>query len=83
MAIKASSKGVVGDHTLVGSFYMRGLLLLFPLFSKMNDISLPGFRAFSKLRTNQKPEIAHSLSHSLPTKVLSGGLMRSMSGSAQ
>eukprot|EP00971_Amphidinium_carterae_P223826 4440949-Amphidinium_carterae.2 len=56
---------------------MRGLLLMLPRFSQGGHLNLlfsrgrelyprPGFRAFSKLRPNQKPEVTHSLSHSLP-----------------
>eukprot|EP00971_Amphidinium_carterae_P034444 678006-Amphidinium_carterae.1 len=94
MTIKTSGKSVVVNDSLVWSFHMRRLSVVLGRPSQADSNNLffhwfrevhpwPSFRPFSELRPNQKPEITHRFGDTLPSKVLGGGLMRSMSSSAQ
>eukprot|EP00971_Amphidinium_carterae_P308583 6132142-Amphidinium_carterae.1 len=94
MAIKTSGKSIVVHDSLVWFFHMRHLSVVLDRTSQADGINLffdwfrefhtwPSFWSFSELRSDQNPEITHRLGNTFPAKVLSGGLMQSMSGSAQ
>eukprot|EP00971_Amphidinium_carterae_P016625 328341-Amphidinium_carterae.1 len=94
MAIKTSGKSIIVHDSSMWPFHMRRLRVVLDRSSQARSnnfffnwgrklYSGPGFRTVSELWSDQNPEVSNSLGYQFPSKVLSGGLMLSMSGSAQ